>query len=319
MRRFVPVILMVTACMMLLLPGCETKQDVFQEETAKETKDDTADVRAVLYYQDETGYIIPVMRELPWVEGIGKAALNKLTATETNTSELAASGLQAVLPADISFDLDIREGLATLDVRGQLNPPDAAQESSMLAAMVNTLTGFPTVDQVQLLVNGRKSATLPKGTDISRPLANIPLNVEPVPEGAASKDMYKLDLFFISKSGKYLVPVTRLVAQKPDAETAMKELLKGPADTGKLTAVFPAGTRLLDIKYDTGDYIQLNFSKELLALKDDPEKEKMALKAIMLTVGKYDKGQSIVIKVEGNDYLPGGSTDVVTTFVNEFQ
>ncbi|MDP2891585.1 MAG: GerMN domain-containing protein, partial [Bacillota bacterium] len=256
MRRFIPVILSILMLMLLLLPACAEKAEVFNEQEGE----NVTTVKTVLYYADEYGNIIPVMKKIPWEEGIGKAALRQLVASEENVNGLTDTGLEAVLPADTTFDLDIKDGLANLDVRGELKAVDAADESNMVVAMVNTLAEFPTVDKVQIIVNGMKINALPLGTDISKPMPMIELNVEAVPEGLAPKDAYKLTLYFISKSGGYLVPVTRLVAQKPDAEMAIRELLKGPMNTGRLSAVFPEGTRLLDVKCDTGDYIQLNFS-----------------------------------------------------------
>jgi hypothetical protein len=76
-------------------------------------------VSVVLYYQDESGYVVPVMRQIPFTAGIAKAALAKLVASDEDQQALAARGVSAPLPEGSTFDLDIADGIATVDV--QLN------------------------------------------------------------------------------------------------------------------------------------------------------------------------------------------------------
>src|SRR5690554_462875 len=43
--------------------------------------------KTVLYFQDENGYIVPVMRRIPWEEGIAKVTIRNMI----DTSELRES------------------------------------------------------------------------------------------------------------------------------------------------------------------------------------------------------------------------------------
>ncbi len=314
MKRYVPFILAVLLLFTLVAAGCSDKDAVTDEQVVAEN---TAIKQTVVYYQDEQGFMVPVMRKIPWEEGIAKATLKKMVSTPENIAEMEKSGLSFLLPSTVTFDLDIKDGLARVDIRGGIGATNKAEESNVISAVVNTLCNFPTVEKVQVLIDGRKLDKMKYGTDISKPLTGFDLNQEALPEGVKAKEENKLTLYFLSKTGGFLVPVTRYTAQKANAETAIRELLKGPADTATLDNVFPAGTRLQELSAGK-DALSLNFSKEFSDLKSSPDLEKRALKAIMLTVNQYDNTESVIIKVEGKEYEPAGGQETVTTFANEY-
>lgn len=315
MKRYVPFILAVLLLSTLFITSCSDNKQVFQDEQMN--AENMAIKKAVVYYLDDQGYMVPVMRKIPWEEGIAKATLQKLVATPENIAEMAKSGLKVLLPAAVTFDLDLKDGLARVDIQGGIGAQNKAEESNAICAVVDTLCKFPTIEKVQVLIDGKKLDKMKYGTDISKPLTAQDLNVEALPAGVTAKSDNKLTLYFLSKTGGFLVPVTRYTAQKASTETAIRELLKGPADTATLDAVFPAGTLLQDIS-NGKDSLSLNFSKEFAQLKNNPDLEKKALKSIMLTLNQYDNTESVIIKVDGKDYEPASGQETVTTFENEY-
>jgi germination protein M len=67
----------------------------------------------ILYYRDNRGFIIPVMRRVPQEEGIGKTAINLLIDEPGLREDLALVGLLPVLPAGTEIiGMSINEGLA---------------------------------------------------------------------------------------------------------------------------------------------------------------------------------------------------------------
>jgi germination protein M len=67
--------------------------------TVEEHPEDTALAglrQTTLYYQSDDGMIVPVMKLLPWEEGIGRAALNQLVDTDENRLAATAMGLKTL-------------------------------------------------------------------------------------------------------------------------------------------------------------------------------------------------------------------------------
>ena len=105
------------------LPADRLDQTENQEQTEgmeqPETASDAGYRRTVLYFVSDEGFVVPVMKMIPWEEGIGKAALNCLVGTEANRASAAQMGLQTVIPDGAAFTLRINnEGEATVDISG---------------------------------------------------------------------------------------------------------------------------------------------------------------------------------------------------------
>ena len=70
--------------------------------------------------------------------------------------------------------LTIRNHIAYADFNSKLienNPGGSSQELLLVAAIVNTLTEFPSIEQVQILIDSKVHATLSGHVDISEPLS----------------------------------------------------------------------------------------------------------------------------------------------------
>ncbi len=136
----------------------------------------------VLYFSDEDGDLVAEQKQIPKVEGIAKATINELI----NGPE-AEGGLYATIPlGTVLQDINIKDGLAIVDFSGDLKTEHWGGflgETLTVYSIVNTLTQFPTVDEVQILVDGQKQETLAGHANISDPLTRNPSLVK-----AASTD-----------------------------------------------------------------------------------------------------------------------------------
>ncbi len=123
----------------------------------------------VLYFGNEEGYLTAEKRVIPKTPGVARAAMNELIKGPT-----AQSGLYATIPPGTRLmDIKIEDGLATVDFSEAIkskHPGGSAGESLTIGSIVNTLTQFPTVQKVQILVEGRVVETLAGHLDISKPL-----------------------------------------------------------------------------------------------------------------------------------------------------
>jgi germination protein M len=297
MKRYAP-LLMIIICLMLMA-GCGAKTSENTEDVSAAAASPSVSLRdTIVYYLTDTGYIVPVMKQIPWEEGIGKAALRQLVATDENTAQLAEYGLNALLPEGVEFDMRINDadGLATLNIKNLSKLKDKQAEQNMITAVVNTLVEFPRIEKVKFLVNG-SDKTLPHGTSIKNPFKKCDLNVEQ--DGNASD--YKVTLYFREVNSDTIVPVTRYIAYEPSVEAAVQELLKGPSDDSKLENCFPMGTELIDVNVAYGDAV-INLSKEFENVMETPDIERAALNTLQLTCMQFNQVDRIVLKSAGAEY-----------------
>ncbi len=271
-------------------------------------------VSTVVYYQDNYGYLVPVMCRLAYEDGIAKATIQRMVQSPENDMAAARLGLRTVLPENTSIDLDISGGLARIDLgREVLSLPDAAAENNMVTAIVQALTEFDSVERVEFLIGGRKLEKLTHGTDVSKTFERGDINLESAATETASLEPVRL--YFPCESSSVVVPVTRMVYSNADVNTAVLELAKGPAVESPLERALPAGCGLIDVKVEDGT-AKVNFTKEFASLVENTDGGRLALKALVLTCTQFEGVERVEILVEGEKYDPGEGTLAVPSFAN---
>ena len=275
-----------------------------------------ATMSTVVYYQDNYGYLVPVMCTIPYEDGVAKATLNKMIQSPENDMQAARLGLKTVLPEGTTIDLDISDGLARIDLSKEvLNMADAAAESNMIAAIVQALTEFESVERVEFLVDGQKIDKLPHGTDVSGTFERGEINLETSVSAINSGELKPVMLYFPCESSSVVVPVTRMVYSNADVNTAVLELAKGPSNQSPLESALPAGCGLIDVQVVDG-VAKVNFTKEFANLVQNTDGGRLALKALVLTCTQFDGVKSVEILVEGEPYDPGQGALSVPSFAN---
>ena len=288
------------------------------ELMATESPAPTDSIRTTVYYQDNYGYLVPVTRSLPEEPGIAKATLSLMVKSAYNDMEAARLGLRTVIPEETSIDLDIqKDGTAHIDLGKQvLKMTDAAQEANMVAAVVQTLTEFPTVKKVSISVGGEHIAKLTNGTSIETPFERGVLNLESAAEGMPLEAAKTVQLYFPGENSALLVPVTRMVYGAGDIETAMLELAKGPSAQSPLEGALPPGCGLIGVKVENG-VATINFTSDFIKIAENSDGGRAALRALVLTARQFDGVKEVRLQVEGQSYDPGHATLSITTFVND--
>ena len=265
----------------------------------------------VVYYQDNYGYLVPVARTIRAETGVAKATLNLMVQSVYNDMEAARLGLRTVIPEKTTFDLDIADGVARIDLSAEaLNCADAQAERNMVDAIVQTLTCFDTVDCVRFLVNGQNRETLRNGTSVKGDFLRKTLNPETDDVGDSA-----VMLYFTGDSPSMIVPVTRAVYGKADVATAVLELVKGPSTESPLEGVIPSGCGLIGVEVKNG-VAKVNFTRDFIRIAENSDGGRMAMKALSLTCSQFDGVKKVEILVEGQAYDPGMGTLAMPTFVN---
>lgn len=283
-------------CVLLMLSACAN-------DSIKSSAPAESDIQyrpTVVYYADSNGLLVPVVRKIPWEEGIGKAALNLLTKTDTNVSAAASLGLSPTLPKDATFTLRIADdGTATVSVFGMGEVQSAAEEKNAVISIVNTLTEFTTIDQVIILPDGEKKKKLPLGTALDEPISTVALNPESVTvtEGGSGESM---TLYFPNYESTLNVPVTRLIEGEATLEKAVDEFVKGPGQIDALRSCFPTDTELLSVVVEGGVAI-IDLSATAEGLREHPLLERRAMECAALVCREFGV-PAVSFRIEGKDY-----------------
>ena len=305
----------------LALRGNETAMSRYEEsqlsqgmETAATEIMPPAETQPVtVYYEDGEGYLVPVTTRVEKTDGIAKAALNLLVQSAENDAAAAKMGLKPCVPEGTTFDLDIANGRARVDLgRDALSCESAAEEGMMVMAVAQTLTGFDTVKEVSFLFDGQARSKLTHGTDVSGVFTEKDINMETVATFDGSDENASLvKLYFPSASGRMLVPVTRVVYSDADPVTAMTELCRGPLADSGLERSVPEGCGLKGVTLKNG-VVNIDLTSEFNN-DSDVDKTQM-LRAIVFTASQFPGVKEVRLTVEGQPYaLP---EDAKTTWVN---
>ena len=265
----------------------------------------------VVYYQDGEGYLVPVTRQVDKTDGIAKATLNLMVQSGANDLAAARLGLKTTVPEGVTFDLDIADGKARVDLSKEaLNCVNAEQETLMVQSVAQTLCEFDTVDEVTFLFDGQKRSKLTWGTDVSGVFTGGQINLESVETMAGTGTV---QLYFPSATGRMLVPVTRTVFSDADVTTAILELVKGPKPDSGLSAPLPSDCGLLGVHMKDG-VVTIDFTHQFMDAVQ-AENGVQALRAILFTAAQFPGVRQVKIAVEGQPYQPPEAAQ--TTFLNQ--
>ena len=275
--------------------------------------------QTVVYYEDGDGYLVPVQRDVERQDGIAKATLNLMVQSARNDMDAARLGLIPVVPEGTTFDLDIANGHARVDMsRAVLSAADKQQEENLRTAIVWALTEFDTVKDVSFLVDGQQRDTLTHGTNISGSYTRVGLNQEEATQevfGGASE----VQLYFPAQDGRLLVPVSRTVYSSDDVATAVFEFLRGPKANSGLETPLPEDTQLLGVSVKDG-VVTINFSKSFTRIAEQSDGGVQAMRALMLTCTRYPGIKRVKILVDGEPYeMPTQDTPTFANIASEVE
>jgi germination protein M len=288
----------------LIIPG-EDKREQFDKE--KEKLPEGVLYLQVYFLEGRGNYLLPVTITLPWTEGVGRAALEKLIEGPTPAQEMRYGLSSPIPPTTEVLGLKIRDGLAKLDLSGSFLSYDPGEERSVLNGIIFTLLQFPTVKDVQLLVEGIAPEVFPGGTPgkgtFSRERG---INLEVAEDISNFEDAQLVTLYFCTALGDnhiFYVPVSRVVAGNDDIfKVTIEELLKGPRPGGFLFSELPAGTELRSFTLNEGTLL-VNFSSELLNYKGGLSGEKNIYAQIVLTLTEIPGVERVQLLVEGKKII----------------
>ncbi len=271
MKRYRWIHVLVVICLMTLLTACqnplsmllgdsgETDVSLIIDEDSQ--ANDLDGLReTVLYYRDDKGILIPVMKKIPWEEGIAKGALMQLVDEPVLREDLSVVGLMPILPPNTDIiGMSINEGICRVDFsENLLSYETEVEEKALVKSIVYTLTEFEAINEVQILVNGNTMNKLKFGTRIDEPLQRENINLTEKIE----EDNIPVVVYYKSSTNglnDYYVPVTKgIQAIKADVKSALVALLEGAPEGSGLYSELPDGVVVNDVFVKNGvAYIDL--------------------------------------------------------------
>lgn len=282
----------------MLLVGCGGDLEVNAEPYDPDADSEAGMRRTVLYFRDDDGFIVPVMKLIPWEEGIGAAAIGNLVDNTENRAAASALGLNATIPDGVDYTLRIVDGVATIDLCGMSALKDAESEQAMIVSIVNSLSEFPAIDAVTITFNGERVTKLPNGSTLSEAMTAFPLNTEDGEVSTAATGAEPMTLYFANSSGSLNVPVTRYAAGRGFA-AAVEQLIKGPEDDALMNS-FPEGTRLLSAELYNG-IATVDLSEEFLEARYVEGMMQTAYDTLYLTACAIGETNELNVLVNGEE------------------
>ncbi len=312
-----PFLLLLTGCLQDIVPQLlqergktEVEEVLPPDDTGESGKESLKDVlpEGTLHFQvyfldGNKKYLVPVTIAMPWTEGVGRAALKKLIEGPTPAQEMRFGLIPILSPTTEVLGLTIRDGLARADLSGSFLEYDPGMEREVLDSVVFTLLQFPTVEEVEIMVEGTVPGVFPGGTPGESFFAHQRgVNLE-VAEGIDDyKDTQQVILYFCHVLGDnhvFYIPVTRVVTgERNSARAAVEELLQGPRRDNGLFSEIPPGTTLKAISME-GDLLVVDFSREILNYRGGLSGEEHLFRQIVFTLSAIPGVKKIQVLVEG--------------------
>lgn len=267
-------IVLLVLCLLAAAAGCFARpQDRALPPTSERDKPEAVGRRETIFYLPDRDwqFIIPVRFAIPWEEGIARSTLSHMVEGRLPT-ELLNAGLSPLLPAGTEIlGLTVRDGLARVDFSRAFLDYEPERERKLLGALIFTLTEFPTVNSVEIMVEGVTLSRLPGGTAADRDFdREYGLNQETTYSvgNQAKKDLATLYFLYNTGQQDFFVPVARPLSPSEDRVKAVaQELLLGPARDSGLHSAIPPGLRLLRSQLE-GSNLRLYLAGELASTPD---------------------------------------------------
>lgn len=255
------------------------------------------------YYEDSNGFVVPVNTKIPWEEGIAKATLRSMIIGSDTEKKIAQSGLHGVIPQGTEIrGMSIKDGVCKVDfTKNILNTQSIEQEENMISAITYSLTEFPTINKVEILVDGQALAKLSKGYDISSSFERKNINLH------GSKDEIGYTVYYKAPdtevAGHY-VPIT-ISSSKVDNPVAvvLENLFSGAPKDTQLSNMLPLGVNFRGVTLLENKAV-INLGVNAVNMTQEQYDDMNAI--VVLCLEQFEKIEKVEYKIEGISFKEAG-------------
>lgn len=278
-------------------------------ETETTAEENTDTVMRDIYLIDKNGYVVAQSLPLPQTKSIAKEALMHLVS-DGPISDMLPNGFRTAIPAGTEVDVDIQNGVATVDFSEEFTSYDEKDEKNILESITWTLTQFDSVNSVLLKVNGYPLTEMPKGgTPISdKGLSRADgINIDYADVGDITNTR-PVTVYYLGQSDEkpYYVPVTRRVSnsEKNDITAVINQLVEGPGLQTELVSALHNDVQLIEEPSIGEGNVSLNFNEFILGNSNEEKIiSKETLESIVLSLTEQEGIESVSITVDGAEEI----------------
>ncbi len=272
--------------------------------------------KTVLYFQDSEGYIVPVMKRIPWEEGIAKSTISNMTDSQELREILGSTGLRPLIPTGTKINgLSINEitGLCKIDFSEEIDENSTNKdEENLIKGVVYTLTEFPAVREVQILVAGKTINVMKHGTAIDKPMSRENINLL----GKLEDGRSNVVVYFKGNGNTdydYYVPVTiPTLAPSANVYSALDLLFQGPPSGTMLKSDIPTSVKFTAVEIKDGTaFVDINLTEQSIVSQDSVLNSIM--KNIGLTLSQFEEIETVELLVDGKII-----NTTIPVFANEY-
>lgn len=281
--------------------GAEAAADVDQL-TSVSVDEAVEQMQVTLFFKDGMGFTAPLTLDIPKTVSLARSSLEYMVDGGP-AADMLPEGFTALLPkGTLIKEINVRKDkLAIVDFSKEFTDYNVEDERKILEAITWTLTGFPTIDRVELRVEGKILKEMPLDeTPLDEPLSRkMGINIEQFDNVDLSQST-PVTLYFLNQAAdqfSYYVPVTRMIQRTDDIATAaLQELIKGPLPLSKLVSVMLPDVEVLTVN-KTDEIITVNLSSAISGVDQKTPTE--ALDSIILSLTENTGIAKVQLMVEG--------------------
>jgi len=267
----------------------------------------TGTSQVTMYFKDANGYVVPLSMRIPSKDGIAQESLAYMVDGGPETVDLP-QGFTPLLPKGTvvnGINLIQDQQLAVVDFNAAFAKYNAVDERKILEAVVWTLTGFPSVDNVQFRIAGKDITEMPVAdTPLDQPMSrSMGINLEIAP-GVSVGQSTAVTLYFAGQTNdhfNYLVPVTRMIDRTDSSQitnAVLNQLLIGPDQSNGLTAAVDPNAKVLSVNQaNDNSLITVDFSNQIV--NADATASAQALEAVVMSLTQDTGAAQVQILVNG--------------------
>lgn len=269
------------------------RDQILLEDNSLEMAENTLNV----YYADERYRYLIAAEEKTKLEGTEEQAafaISMLGAKPQNDS------LHATLPEGTEIlDLSIEDGLCIVDFSADFyrnRPSSEAEERLTILSIVDTLTEFKEIENVQLYVEGEALSTYSR-MDLTMKFTRDETAIGPVRAGLNEVDA---TLSVLRKNDWTLTEVPMRVkseANETDSDAVMSALLNFGERNGYISPI-PADTEVLSLT-ERGNRCMVDLSKDFAAGLTTEQSELLAVQSIVSSLTSLERIRYVNITIEG--------------------
>ncbi len=272
--------------------------------------------KTVMYFKNSDGYLVPLMRKIPWEEGIARVTLNNMVDNSEIRELLRGSGLSPVIPAGteiVGITIDDETAVCKVDFSEDvLNNQTEKDEENFIKGVVYTLTEFPAIDKVQILVGGKTMPNMTFGGDIGSPIARENINLLGKLSDGSSKVLVYYKAMDVEEY-EYFIPVTiPTLAPVANIYSALDLLFEGPPMDMGLLSDIPRDIMLHGVEVKDGTaYVDISYDNYIDS-SDDIIFSRLATN-IGLTLSQFKEIENVELLIDGEII-----NSAIPVFANEY-